>query len=183
MNIKKNRLLKTVLCPIFAALTAVFSQIIIPLPSGVPINLTLFAVYLSGAILGPLWGAASQIVFIGLALAGVPVLAGFGGGMALLLGKTGGYILGYVFASFITGLLCRRIQFTFWRLSLSMLLGCISCYLFGTVWFSVITGTKFLHSLILCVLPYLPGDIIKILAAAQISIIIKKRLSADFFDI
>ena len=70
------RLHKMVGCALFAALTAVCSQLAIPMPWGVPINLALFAVYMAGTMLGPVWGAASQLVYLLLAAVGVPVMAG-----------------------------------------------------------------------------------------------------------
>lgn len=69
------RLHKMVGCALFAALTAVCSQLAIPMPWGVPINLALFAVYMAGTMLGPVWGAASQLVYLLLAAVGVPVMA------------------------------------------------------------------------------------------------------------
>ena len=80
-----------VLCALMAALTAICSQIQIPLPM-VPINLALFAVHLSGALLGWKYGALSMVVYALLGVIGVPVFAGFGSGPAVLFGKTGGYI-------------------------------------------------------------------------------------------
>lgn len=74
------RVRRMVLCALFAALTAVCSQIAIPMPWGVPINLALFAVYMAGTMLGAFWGTVSQLVFVALAAIGVPVLAGFQGG-------------------------------------------------------------------------------------------------------
>ena len=71
------RVRRMVLCALFAALTAVCSQIAIPMPWGVPINLALFAVYMAGTMLGAFWGTVSQLVFVALAAIGVPVLAGF----------------------------------------------------------------------------------------------------------
>ena len=96
------RLHKMVGCALFAALTAVCSQLAIPMPWGVPINLALFAVYMAGTMLGPIWGAASQLVYLLLAAVGVPVMAGMQGGPAVLLGKTGGYAIGYCWC------LCRQ---------------------------------------------------------------------------
>ena len=82
---------RMVLCAMFTALVAVCSQIAVPMPWGVPINLALFAVYMAGTMLGPVWGTASQVVFIALAAIGVPVLANFQGGPSAIFGKTGGY--------------------------------------------------------------------------------------------
>ena len=73
------RVRRMVLCALFAALTAVCSQIAIPMPWGVPINLALFAVYMAGTMLGAFWGTVSQLVFVALAAIGVPGLAGFQG--------------------------------------------------------------------------------------------------------
>ena len=84
---------RMVLCAMFTALVAVCSQIAVPMPWGVPINLALFAVYMAGTMLGPVWGTASQVVFIALAAIGVPVLANFQGGPSAIFGKTGGYAI------------------------------------------------------------------------------------------
>lgn len=95
------------MCAIFTALVAVCSQITIPLPI-IPINLALFAVYLAGALLGPWRGALSLLVYLLLAAVGVPVMAGFRGGLGNLVGNTGGYVVGYIFAAFFTGLLVEK---------------------------------------------------------------------------
>ena len=76
---------RMVLCAMFTALVAVCSQIAVPMPWGVPINLALFAVYMAGTMLGPVWGTASQVVFIALAAIGVPVLANFTMAIVLIL--------------------------------------------------------------------------------------------------
>ena len=108
-----------VLCALMAALTAICSQIQIPLPM-VPINLALFAVHLSGALLGWKYGALSMVVYALLGVIGVPVFAGFGSGPAVLFGKTGGYILGYILCALIVGALSRKFAFNFKTLCLSM---------------------------------------------------------------
>ena len=147
------RLHKMVGCALFAALTAVCSQLAIPMPWGVPINLALFAVYMAGTMLGPVWGAASQLVYLLLAAVGVPVMAGMQGGPAVLLGKTGGYAIGYLLAALIA-----------------------ACYVLGTIWFMVLTGLDLPTSLTYCVIPYLPGDVIKIALASLLTIQLDKRM-------
>ena len=165
MRSSSLRVKNLALCAFFAALTAVCSQIQIPLPM-VPINLALFAVHLCGALLGPLYGAASMVVYMLLGAIGVPVFAGFMGGVATLFGKTGGYVIGYCLCAFIVGLWSRRIGDTFWKLCAGMLIGLIACYVFGTIWFMVVTGMNLATSLSYCVLPFLPGDAVKIALAA-----------------
>ena len=99
---------RMVLCAMFTALVAVCSQIAVPMPWGVPINLALFAVYMAGTMLGPVWGTASQVVFIALAAIGVPVLANFQGGPSAIFGKTGGYAIGYILTALLTAL-CQAV--------------------------------------------------------------------------
>ena len=166
-----------VLAALFAALTAVCSQIQIPLPM-IPINLALFAVHLCGALLGAKWGALSMTVYALLGAVGVPVFAGFGSGPAVLFGKTGGYIIGYILCAAIVGLLSRRLGFTFPKLCLSMVIGVAVCYVFGTAWFMVISGLNLATSLSYCVLPFLPGDAVKILLAAFLALRLRKPLQA-----
>lgn len=166
---------KLTLCALFAALTVVCSQLAIPTPWGVPINLALFAVYLSGSMLGPVWGAASQAVFLGLAAIGLPVMAGFRGGLAALAGPTGGYAVGYVLAALIIGAMSVRERGFGW-LYAAMVLGSAGCYLFGTLWYMALTHIGFAQALLLCVAPYLPGDAVKIALAASLTRALDKRL-------
>lgn len=152
------------LCALFAALTSICAQLIIPLPM-VPLSLATLAVYLSGALLGPRLGVIAMAVYTLLGLVGVPVFASFGAGPGVLLGKTGGYVLGYILAAFVTGLLTRENRgyaFT----CLAMALGTLGLYAFGTVWFMAVTKLDLWTSLGYCVLPFLPGDAAKILVAA-----------------
>lgn len=166
-----------VLAALMAALTAVCSQILIPLPP-IPINLALFAVHLCGALLGARYGMLSMAVYALLGAVGVPVFAGFGSGPAALFGKTGGYILGYVLCAGVVGALSRRLGFTFPRLCVCMTVGLLVCYAFGTAWFMALTGTGLAASLSYCVLPFLPGDALKIALAATLALRLRKPLAA-----
>ena len=168
---------RLVLAALFAALTAVCSQLQIPLPM-IPINLALFAVYLSGAVLGARWGALAMIAYALLGVIGAPVFVGFVSGPSALFGRTGGYILGYVFAAGITGLLSRRWGFAFKKLFAAMALGTAACYLFGTIWFMILTKMSLASSLSACVLPFLPGDAIKISLAALLALRLRTPLRA-----
>ena len=170
------RVRRMVLCALFAALTAVCSQIAIPMPWGVPINLALFAVYMAGTMLGAFWGTVSQLVFVALAAIGVPVLAGFQGGPSAIFGKTGGYVLGYILAALITALISKALGRKFWSLCVAMVVGCAVCYVLGTIWFMTLTGADLTSALGWCVLPYLPGDVIKIALAAILTIQLDKRM-------
>jgi biotin transport system substrate-specific component len=152
-------------CALFAALTAVASQISVPMQP-VPINLATFSVYLAGAVLGARGGAISQSVYVLLGAAGLPVFAQFRGGFHVILGPTGGYIIGYVAAAWLVGFLTERLGRGTLRRVLSMIAGMALCYLLGTVWFILLTKTGLWAALTMCVFPFLIGDAVKIAAAA-----------------
>lgn len=165
---KKISARELVLCALFAALTAVCSQLQIPLPL-VPINLALLAVLLCGGLLHPSAAVLAMACYALMGLVGLPVFAGFKGGAGALLGSTGGYILGYIPTAWLTSLLRTRWKSSFGALCLGMLAGVALCYLLGTIWFMIATGNGLWVSLGYCVFPFLPGDALKILLAAFLS--------------
>lgn len=177
MTLTQSRTRCMALCALFAAMTGICSQLLIPLPM-IPINLALFAVHLSGALLGPKWGPASMLVYAFLGVIGIPVFTGFQGGAAVLFGKTGGYIIGYVLDALLIGLLSGWAGRSFVRLCLIMALGVTVCYTFGTLWFMALTGNGLATSLTYCVLPFLPGDAVKIALAAGLTPVLRRRLAA-----
>ena len=168
---------KLTLCALFCALLCVCSQIQIPLPP-VPLSLSLLAVHLCGALLGSRSGAASVAAYVLLGAAGVPVFAGFSGGFSVLIGPTGGYLFGYILCAWLVGRLTARFGFSRCSLILSMAAGTFLCYVPGTAWFMLVTGSSFAASLSSCVLPFLPGDLLKVLFAAFLSRRLQKPLHA-----
>lgn len=176
MTTKPQKVYYLCAAAVFAAFIGICSQIQIPLPM-IPINLALFAVNLAGVLLGAKYGTLSVIVYVLLGLVGVPVFSNFSGGAGVLFGKTGGYIIGYIFAAFITGLLAKRFKSSPVKLYLVMTLATLTCYAFGTVWFMVINHSTLWATLGACVFPFIPGDIIKMLAVVLLSRKLKKPLS------
>lgn len=172
MNLKTKTLIDISL---LAAITAVLSQIAVPLPfTPVPINLATLGVFLCGALLGAKYGALTQIVYILLGVIGLPVFSGFSGGAGVLFGPTGGYIIGYIFAALCTGLFIKKLPKKFSYYTLSMFIGLVVCYLFGTAWFIYLTKATFRKALAACIIPFIPGDILKIITASFIAIRLKK---------
>ncbi len=164
MNSKTKQL---IICSLFAALTAILSQISIPLPfTPVPINLATLSVLLAGALLGKKVGAISQVVYALLGVIGLPVYANFMSGIGVILGPTGGYIIGYIIAAFVVGIIIEKSNNSLMTYIFSMCLGMISCYILGTAWFMYVTGNNLMSSLVMCVFPFIPGDIIKIILGA-----------------
>jgi len=177
--VKNNKAIQSLATiALFVSFTAVCSQISIPLPfTPVPLNLALLSVFMSGIILGSIKGTVCQIVYISLGCTGVPVFANFQGGIGIIIGPTGGYIVGYIVVSFIVWLLGRS-NHTVTITALSMALGLFACYALGTMWFVIITGTKIFEALFICAIPFVIGDALKIIFATALS----KRLPAiNFF--
>ena len=161
---ERYRVKPLILCSFFAALTGVCSIVSIPLPfSPVPVNLALLSVYLAGGLLGPKNGAISQFVYILLGAAGLPVFHNLTGGLSILAGPTGGFLAGYIAAAFLVGF------FYFKKMDKGLIIGLVgglsACYALGVLWFMLISGAGLKSALLLCIIPFLPGDALKIIAA------------------
>lgn len=163
------RISNWVLTGFFAALIVAFSQIQIPLPM-IPINMALLAVYLSGALLPRPYGLLAVLCYILMGIIGLPVFAGLQGGVAVLLSRTGGYILGYIPCVLIVSLAKTKKGGTIHKmLPLGCLIGTIVLYTLGTIWFMRLTRMSLAAALGYCVLPFIPGDGLKILLATLLS--------------
>jgi len=174
IEIKPGRTRDMILMALFAGATAVLSQFNIPLLfTPIPINLATFAVFTAGGLLGARSGSLSMLIFLLMGIVGLPVFSNFGSGISKLLGPTGGYIIGYVAAAFMTGLVKKIKEDNIIWLVFSMTAGMTVCYIFGTVWFAYSTAADFFSALLLCVVPFILGDVIKIILSA----IIVKRLT------
>lgn len=154
------------LIAMFTTLTVVLSQISLPLPfTPIPINLGMMAVFIAGGILGASKGAMSQVVYLLIGAIGIPVFANFKGGIGVLMGPTGGYIIGYIVASLLVGYFIHKMPKTVLFTMLALIIGLIACYMLGTVWFMFLTKNTLLQSLLLCVVPFLIGDFFKIIVS------------------
>lgn len=163
---------KMLLCGLMSSITAIFAQLFIPIGT-VPISFATLGVILSAAFLGSGYATASQIVYLLAGAAGFPVFHGFQGGIGILLGPTGGFLFGYLFLAWIGGkLLEKGVPFF-----LSMITGTLFCYGWGCLWFLFLTRSSLLSLFLTCILPFLPGDFLKILLANWLT----KRLNGKFF--
>ncbi|HTX18147.1 MAG TPA: biotin transporter BioY [Bacteroidota bacterium] len=125
----------------FAGLTAVGAQVAIP-HHPVPYTLQTLFVLLAGAFLGGRNGSMSQLLYLAIGLAGGPVFAGMSGGLMILAGPSGGYLLSFPFAAMLVGLLLRKRRGYLWTL-LSMGLGLLVIFTVGTAYLDLF----FLHNL------------------------------------
>ena len=154
-----------------AGLTALCAQIGFHLPGNpIPITLQVFAVVFCGMALGGRLGAVSQIEYLLAGAAGAPVFAGFKGGAAALAGPTGGYLVGFAAAAYVTGALAERLEGrSFAGLCAAGLAGVAVIYLFGRGWFALWLGdASGLTSWALGVAPFVGIDAIKVASAAAI---------------
>ena len=167
-----------VYCALFAALIVVFAQVQIPLPGLVPISLATFAVMMAGLLLGWKYGLLAVAVYVLLGAVGVPVFAGFKGGLGALTGPTGGYIIGYLPYAALAGLHNKKLQDSFWGRCGLLALGTLACYALGTAWFMHATGRTLAESMGLCVLPFLPGDAVKMALSSFLAPRLRKAIKA-----
>lgn len=145
----------------------------ISIPTMVPFTLQTFGIFLTIGILGGKRGSLAVLTYLLLGAIGLPVFAGFAGGIGYMMGSTGGYIVGFLFSA----LVMWAMEFLFgkkkWALPLSMVFGILICYAFGTVWFIIVytnhTGEIGVWTaLTWCVFPYIIPDILKIVLALTV---------------
>lgn len=153
-----------------AALIAVCTWIAVPMPSNISFTMQTFAVCAIAGLLGWRQALAAVVVYLLLGIVGLPVFSGFRSGAGVLLGATGGYLIGFLFMAPCIGFLTEHFGKRMPVLILSMLAGELLLYLFGTVWFVTVytEGVGFSGALMMCVVPYLLPDAAKIALAAVV---------------
>ncbi len=172
----KNTVQKTVMTGVMAAVLAVLSQISIPLPSGVPITLQTFAVALGGYLLGPAFGSAAVGVYLILGAIGLPVFAGFSGGLGSFVGITGGFLWSFLPMALLCGLGARSGKKA---VSLALgLAGLAICHLAGCFQFAGVANAPFSAAFFAASFPFLVKDVISValayLASAAVAAALKK---------
>ncbi len=151
---------------LFAALTAAGAYITLPI-GPIPIVLQNLFVLIAGLALGGRWGAASIGIYLIAGAVGLPVFAGGTAGIGKFAGPTGGYLIGFLFAAYITGVISSVKKNTFFDI-LAMIIGSAVIYTFGVIWLKIIMKISLEKALILGCYPFIIGDIVKIAAAAYI---------------
>lgn len=151
----------------FAALIAALTLLGSIQVGALPITLQTLGVLLAGALIGPRKGPLAVLLYLAVGAIGVPVFAGGAAGLGALFGPTGGFLFGFVLAAWVVGALTARIlpRYPFWPALGIMTLGGAAVYLLGAPWLALTIGPAALLSLAI----YLPGDIIKIIAAVLIA--------------
>ena len=164
---QRIRTKQMVLIALMTAVTCVLGPLSIPLPfSPVPISLTNFAIFLAIFVLGMKNGTISFIIYLLLGAVGVPVFSSFRGGLQVLAGPTGGYLIGFIFLALIMGFALDHFDRKLVPTIIGMIIGMAVCYAFGTVWLAKLLSLSFKEGLMMGVIPYLAGDVAKIIIAA-----------------
>ena len=150
---------------VFTALMAVCSWISIP--TAIPFTLQTMGVFLAVGLLGGKRGTLAVTAYVLLGAVGAPVFANFSGGLGVLMGQTGGYILGFIGSALVMWAMERLLGDRVWVLGAGMVLGMLVCYAFGTAWFMLVypmngESVGLWTALTWCVFPYVVFDLIKI---------------------
>jgi len=160
---------------VMAAVMAVVSPFSVSV-GPIPLSFCTLVIYLDAYILGWKRGTAAVLVYILLGLVGMPVFSGFGAGLGKVAGPTGGYIVGYLPLALLAGAAVEKSHKNRVLQIAGMVLGTAVLYALGTAWFCVQSGSGLGKAMGLCVLPFLPGDTLKIAAAAAVGPVLQARL-------
>lgn len=168
---------------LMAAFTAVAAQITIPLEP-VPFTLQVLAVVLTGLLLGPRYGALAMAIYVLVGAIGVPVFAGFRGGLGIVFGDTGGYLLAYPLAAALAGLAAGTIATAPRRRGLiaGLLWGTVALaviYALGATWLAFLANLSFGVAVAAGVLPFVPFDLIKVGLAALVAVAVAPAIATS----
>ena len=188
MKKSNQKVLRLCYIALFTAIICAISQLPgIPMPGGVPMTLQTLIIPLAGIILGPLDGFIATLLYVLLGACGVPVFSGFSGGIGVILGATGGFIISFPLMPLMAGAgeVCGRkkgkaVYFTF--IYIGLVLGAVLNYLVGTLWFAAVylgavNSTNMIAGFTACVAPFIVTSIIKVVLCGMMGVIIRKALT------
>ena len=160
---------------LFAAVLAVAAPFSVDI-GPVPLTFATFAIYLAAIAIGAKRGVAAVLIYILLGGFGLPVFSRFQGGFHIIAGVTGGFLIGYIPLVFVVGIFADKYSGNIFAYALGILIGTILLYTVGVVWFMYLTGSALTAALLICVVPFLPGDALKAIAACAIAPKLRKAL-------
>ena len=171
-NIKTQEITLTAL---MAAVLCIIGPFVIPIGM-VPMSLTNMIICLAVLLLNKKRATISVAIYLLIGFIGLPVFAGFTGGVGKLLGPTGGFLIGYLALSWISGMILEKNEKS---KILALSIGTISLYIFGTIWLMLQSKLGFVTAISIGVLPFLVFDVLKIVVAVILNNSIKKRIRTD----
>lgn len=173
----KTKTYSYVLTAFGAAIIAVLAQITIPLPL-IPITGQTLAVGLVVTILGTKYGSLSVLLYILLGAIGLPVFSGFSGGLGIIVGPTGGYIIGFLVQAYLMGLYMDKFGTGYAQAIVANLIGMVITLGFGTAWLKIVGDLTWSAAFMGGVAPFIIVGIIKAVAAAWLGVIVRNRLES-----
>lgn len=171
----------TVYAALFTALIIIGGYISVPIPVGpVPIVLADFFVMVTALFLGYKWGSVSVVMYLALGALGLPVFAGGKAGLAVLVGPTGGFLIGYILVVLSIGLLTEKVKTTSGKVTLvknlvALIVGNVFLYLIGVPWLKMATSMSWSAALLAGFVPFIAGIVIKIIVAAALGQVLLPR--------
>lgn len=175
-TIQKSKTYSMAGIALMAALMSILGPMALPI-GPVPISLTNLVIYFTVYLLGKEKGTISYLLYLLIGIAGVPVFSGYSSGIAKLAGPTGGYLAGFIFMAFLSGLVIEWGKYKPVYSIIGMTAATAVAYLFGTVWFVYQASCTFAYALTVCVIPFLLGDFFKIVLAACFGPVLRKQLA------
>ena len=184
----EKKLLKGVLTALFAALISASCFIQIPLPGGIPILIQDMLAMLSGLILGPLQGGISVLIFLVLGSIGLPVFSGKAGIQVIFGGPTGGFLIGYLLGAVAGGLFLKFLLppesdfktkkiYTIVMISISCIIATVVVFIAGITGFKIVTSSPMTKTLAAVLIPFIPGNLIKIVVMVPLTYNFRKVIS------
>ena len=161
---RSNSVKTMTMCAIMAALMCILGPMSIPI-GAVPISFTNLVIYLAVYLLGAKMGCISYLIYMLLGAVGLPVFSGYTGGIAKLAGPTGGYLVGFILLALISGIVLEKTNRNVIWSFVGMVAGTAVAYLFGTVWFVIQAQCTVSYAVRVCVFPFIPFDLIKMVIA------------------
>ncbi len=169
---------KLAIAGLMTSVTCIFGPLCIAIPiSPVPISLGLFGILLTTCLLGAQLGTLSCALYLLLGFMGLPVFSGFTSGPGVLMGPTGGYLIGYLFVAALSGLFTRKQKGSPLLQASSILCGLLLCYGAGSLWLSHSMQIRYSQALLIGVAPYILFDFLKIFLAVWLGSLLRKRLT------
>lgn len=165
-----------IIAAVFVAVTAILAQIIVILPyTPIQITMSIVGVFLCGALLDTKYSCMAMCAYILLGAFGMPVFGKFSGGLGIIAGPTGGYIVAYPFMVLVIGMAVKKFKKRFFTYFLSMIIALLICYALGTLWLMISTNMNLQAALAAGVYSFVVFDIIKAAASAGLAAVLIKR--------
>lgn len=143
----------------------------------VPISAATFVVYLAALLLGMKRSLLCVVLYLLLGAVGLPIFNGWSGGFSHIVGPTGGYLIGYLLIAFFTGWFMKLGHNKISLIILGMIVGTLGCYAIGTIWLAYQLSMDARAALMAGVIPFIPGDIAKMILSIAISLSMRKQLA------